>query len=313
MASRRKAVKIKPTGPGAGQRLMGLARVAWRPCLIWVLPAAALLAACLIGLNLSRAYVTASPKYHVTAPKLEMPSPAPLWWEQAFEDQINQSCDVANGMSILDDSLLESIAAGYLRCPWVKRVRWVKKRFPGRISASIDLREPAAAVAYNIGNGQRAYYLVADDGVRLPKIYRHWRPRGLSVPFITGVGVNPPRPGQPWSEASVADAIAIVALLERSELIRTAVNITEVDVSNYRGRQRTTESEFVLFAERNCRIIWGRAPNTVKPGELSVARKIERLEEHLRRGDPVHNRILNLRYPGPVVADRRYGPHADGS
>ena len=71
------------------------------------------------------------------------------------------------------------------------------------------------------------------------------------------------------------------------------------------------ETEFGLFAERHCLIKWGRAPGTDLPGELSVADKVRKFERYLREGNPVSNRIIDIRFPGRAVATRRRGTDGD--
>jgi len=264
---------------------------------------------CVGGIHLCRSYVERSAKYRVCAPKLALPQPTPRWWRSEFNDQINQACSFANGVSIFDDSLLGEIAKGYGRCPWVKRVQWVRKQFPNRVEANIVIRWPRAAVAVNTGRGI-VYYLVGGDGVRLPKEYRTWPQPGLNVPFITGVRVGPPRRGEPWAQDAVKEAIAIVETLRASDIINRGVNITAVDVSNYGGRINGARSEFLVLAENNCVIEWGRALSTDRPGELSVREKIAKFERFLAERNPTSNRTLDLRFAGRVVVSRRN--HTDG-
>ena len=313
MGSRRQAVKIRRTGPSLGERARAALRVVWRPLVIWVLPTAVLITACWAGLRACRSYVAGAPGYHVVAPKIGTPDPRPDWWGMA-EDQINAACasTLTDETSILDESVLERIAEGYGRCPWIKDVQWVRKQFPNRVEANLLVRWPAAAVRIETDAGF-TYCLVGEDGVRLPKSYHDfdWPPPGLDVPYITGVAAPVPEPGEPWGEASVADAIAIVAGLRESEIIKEAVHITEVDVSNHGGRARPTESEFLVHAEGNCVIEWGRAPDTNRPGELTVRKKIEKLERYLADGNPIRNRTLGLRFAGRRVVRRRHAAHGD--
>lgn len=311
MSNRRRAVRVKSTGPGLGARAVGLLALAWTPFLVWVLPAAVLAGLCLGGLYLCRAHVASSEQYQITAPVIHIPN-KPLWWEQEFQDQIDRACAFANGASTFDDELLEKVAAAYLQCPWVNRVYWVKKHFPNQIRASIDIRWPAAAVAFGPANSRR-YYLVGRDGIRLPKAYATWPQAGLNVPFIVGTRSAPPLPGEPWGEGAVTAAIEIVERLKASGVIRKSINITAVSVGNYLGRLSRDKSEFVVYAENNCVIEWGRAPSTNRPGELPVKEKIAKLERFLSEQNPTNNRTLDVRFKGRVVVSRRYGTNGDSS
>jgi hypothetical protein len=131
------------------------------------------------------------------------------------------------------------------------------------------------------------------------------------VPFIVGVGAPAPEPGERWPERSVTDAVRIVRRLNASEEVRRRIHITAVDVSNYKGRRNPSESEFLVLAEGNCVIAWGRAPGTDQVGELPVDEKVAKLERYLREGLPTTNRTLALRFAGRRVVSRRF--HADGN
>lgn len=309
MRFRRKAVKVR-RGPGAGARLRGVLAVASRPTLTLLVPAAALAAACALGLHIAQRHVAASHEYRIAAPRIALPSTAPPWWEKEFEDQINAACAFANGKSVFEAGVLEAVAEGYLRCPWVKRVLWVEKRFPNRISASVELRMPAAAVVQPSGQGY-AFYLLGDDGVRLPKVYTQWPRPGLQVPCVTGVACAPPEPGHVWPEKSVLHAVHIARLLQSSEVVRRALNVTAVDVANYGGRADCGRSEFVVLTANRCVIEWGRSPDTEQVGELPVSEKIAKLERFLIDNNPTANRTLDLRFPGRVVVSRRSGTDGD--
>jgi hypothetical protein len=284
-------------------------RAAWRPAVVWVLPAAALAAIVLLGLHWSRAYVAASPKYRVASVRITWEGQVTPWWEEASREDVDAACAAVNGLDMLDPSLVDTIAESLGRSPWVREVRSVTKRFPHQVDVSIVPRRPAAAVRLKTRRGL-TYHVVGEDAVRLPVTYATWRPPGLHVPYITGTGGPLPEPGEAWGEPSVAAAIEIARLLRSSGRIRRAVHVTEVDVSNYGGRRDRTKSEFLVHAENDCVIRWGRAPGTDKPGELPVAEKIAKFERYLAEQNPTSNRTLDLRFAGRMVVDRRF--HWDG-
>jgi len=308
-------VRLKSTGPGLRGRAAGVFAVVWRPLLLWVIPAAALIGLCAGGLYLCRVHVETSPAYRVVAPKLPSPDrwPRPVWWEKKFEQDINATAAFADGASVLDDELLRKVAAAYGRCPWVRRVKSVQKRFPNRIEVAFDLRRPGAVVAVPTHRTHLGYILVGADGVRLPRIYDSWPPADWRVPIISGVRVVPPQPGEPWGGGSVAAALEVVRLLQTSDTIHRGINVTAVSVSNYGGREDRARSEIVVFAEGNCVIEWGRAPSSDSPGELPVEEKIAKFERFLSEGNPTKNRKLSLRFAGRVVVSRRNDGNGDSS
>jgi hypothetical protein len=313
MASRRKAAAARSPRTGLFTRLVALVRAAARPVAVYVLPVVALVAVCVIGLRWADAHVAQAARYRVEAPRLATDRPKPSWWQPEFEQQINRSVAFADGRSILDPQLAGQVAAGYLSCPWVHSVARVTKRYPDRLVAELALRQPGfggqggAVVEIYTRDGPR-YLLVAEDGVRLPATFARWPQPGLDVPFVRGVRTAPPQPGEIWRERTVTAAMQIVEHLDASDVISQAIRVTGVDVNNYRGRIDPQRSGFLVLAEHNCVIAWGRAPNTDRPGELPVVRKIRSLERYIQQGKPVRNHKLIVRF-GDCTAEPRSTRH----
>ena len=302
MRHRRQAVKAKNNGGGWGARLRKFAVVTWRPLLVWILPILCLIIFCVIGLERCKEHVASNTSYRFKAPKLAV-SNSPAWWEKIFDDQINAVVVPLNGTNMLDRDLPERVAQAYLRCPWVKEVRSVKKRFPNTVDVDLVIRMPAAAVAVPAGGGAH-YYVIGDDGVRLPRAYSSWPVRGLGVPIIVGLGALPVNAGQRWNQPAIGEAVKLVQLLQSNPGINKHVKVAAVDVSNYGGRINRSQSEMVVITHNGCRIEWGRGPSTNKPGELPVEEKLEKFERFLAEGNPVANRTLDLRFAGRVVISR---------
>jgi len=304
MGYKRQAVKVRPPGSDSDRPLFGLLRRARRPFLVWILPPALMLALCLAGLHFCRSYVEDSGRCCVGEPRLLLPEGLPPEWKKALEKEISPYAAFAKGDRTLDDSLLQKIADGYRRCPWVKDVAWIKRQFPGEIVAKIELRYPGAVVEVKAGR-RTAYYLVGRDGVRLPRVYKRWPVPGLNVPCITGVQVGPPLPGELWREKSITDSIQIVGLMKTSEIIKNAVRIRNVDVTNFGGRVDRNESEFLLSDRNDCVFEWGRAPDTAKPGERPVEAKLAEMERVIVEGKLARGRRIPLRFARRPSLSRR--------
>jgi hypothetical protein len=313
MGRKRQAVRIK-TGPELSARLLSVVSIAWQPVVIWVLPALVLVAACSIGLYVSRSHVIGSPNFRVAASRVNLvnlPNPAPAWWDRSFADQVSHSAAFAAGSSMLDDALLPRIADAARQCPWVRTVQSVQKRYPNQIEVSVVLRMPAAAVVCSDGRGNTLYLLADEEGVRIPKTCAQWPTPGLKVPCIIGVAAPPPQPGEAWRESSIAEAIQIARSIQSSSVISRSLTVVMVDVTNYAGRRDRGQSEFLLLADNNCVIEWGRAPGTSRPGELPVAEKLSKLERFIKEGKLAGNQMLGVRFAGPVVVSRRYNTDGD--
>jgi hypothetical protein len=296
MASKRKAAAVRSPGIGPFTSIARVVQHTARPVCLYVLPSLALVAICVLGLRWANAHVSQAPRFRARALRPPIGHSRPAWWQPSFEKQIVESVAFAEGRSLLDPTLAVQVAAGYARCPWVQSVRRVEKAYPDRIEASLVWRRPGSVVEVVRGR-RRRYLLVGEDGVRLPAVFASWPVPELAVPFIRGVPSRKlPLPGEPWAERSVVAAMQITSHLAASDVISQAIRVTGVDVSNYRGRVDPRESEFLVLAEHNCVIEWGREPNTDRPGELPVLRKIRWLERYIQQGGPVRNHRLRVRF-----------------
>jgi len=298
MAKKRKAVKAKSKRRKPAQTAAGLADPFFR----WVAPPAALILLTVVGLTYARRHVSRLPQFQVEQPELVLPENLPDHWRLKLTQEISRYAQV-EGRSVLESTLSADLTRQYERSPWVREVAWVRTEFPNRIRAGIRVRYPAAVVVYDIG-GTEVYYVVGDDGVRLPGVYRGTPPRTMNLPAIRGIRKSPPRPGRAWSTEAVAHSVDILRHLRASEVIRGTLRIRAIDASNYGGRE-AARSEFTVICDRNCDIEWGRAPGTQSVGELPPEEKIAKLERHIIRGYPIENRVLNVRFPGRIVVSRK--------
>ncbi|MBI3097169.1 MAG: hypothetical protein HYY93_02835 [Planctomycetes bacterium] len=178
-------------------------------------------------------------------------------------------------MSLLDPNLVEVVAEYYQRSPWVAEVRSVEKLYPNRVRVTVDLRRPAAAVALD-----RGVALVDADGVRLPGLYPRVPPALGTLPTIYGAIGSPAPAGTKWMDRAVSNGLTVAAALAEYRL-SDACPISVIDVRNAGGRRDPRQAEIVLWTPARIPIHWGRPPDTVKYGEVSVAQKMENLRRVL--------------------------------
>lgn len=188
-------------------------------------------------------------------------------------------------VSLLDPNLVQVVAEYYQRSPWVAEVRSVEKLYPNRVRVSVDLRRPAAAVALD-----RGLALVDADGVRLPGIYPRVPPALGSLPTIYGAAGSPAPAGTHWMDRAVSNGLAVARALDEYRLA-DACPISVIDIRNAGGRRDPRQAEIVLWTAGRIPIHWGRPPDTVKFGEISVAQKME----NLRRVLATYPRLAGVR------------------
>lgn len=214
-------------------------------------------------------------EYRVKISQIEVDSP-PHWVPHDFVAQALDQANLPEELSLLDDRLVADLAEAFRLSPWVEEVVSVRKSFPAKVQVALRFRQPVAMV--EVKQGQ---YPIDAQGVLLP-------PQDFSVadtrayPTITGVVSTPQGPaGTAWGDEVVEDAARLAAELAGSwkKLRLTAI----VCPRTTEGHARIDAGVFVLTSQGGSRIIWGHAPGTDHPGELSTAQKIGRLENYVAR------------------------------
>jgi hypothetical protein len=128
---------------------------------------------------------------------------------------------------------------------------------------------------------RQGQYPIDSRGVLLP-------PQDFSVadsrsyPVITGVVSTPQGPaGTDWGDNVVAGAAELAAELaphwKKFGLVAIVAPRTVDD------HEKIDEGVYVLLAKGGSRIVWGHAPGTDHPGELSTKQKIGRLDEYVTK------------------------------
>jgi len=204
----------------------------------------------------------------------------PHWVPQNLVEQVMRQAGLPDQLRMLDSDLTRRVAEAFQMHPWVAEVVRVEKAFPPKIEVTLEYRRPVAMVQVKQG-----MYPVDAQGVLLP-------PADFSVtdtqlyPVIQNVSSMPQGPaGTNWGDVSVAGAAHLAHVLlaadgktphwKRFHLAaiwipkRSDADLTIDDVT------------YELITQGGSRIIWGRAPGTDHPGELSPEQKLGRLERYL--------------------------------
>ncbi len=199
----------------------------------------------------------------------------PHWIPHDLVAQVIERSKLPAEMSLLDDSLTQKVAEAFRRHPWVTAVR-VRKSVPGRVEVELTYRQPVAMVQVKSG-----LYPVDAEGVLLP-------PGDFAAaevrqyPVIVNIQSTPQGPaGTEWGDVAVVGAARLAAVLAPhwKKFRLAAIHVprrTKADIS-------IEELVFELLCSGGSRIVWGRAPQSGHPGELSAEQKIGRLKEYLGR------------------------------
>jgi len=214
-------------------------------------------------------------EYLVAASEIAITQP-PHWVPHNLAAQVVENAGLPARLSLLDNNLVGDIAEAFQLNPWVEEVVSVSKSFPAKVSVVLSYRQPVAMV--EVRQGQ---YPVDRHGVVLPT-------QDFSVadtrsyPVISGIVSTPQGPaGTQWGDNVVAEAAELAA--ELGPYWKKLGLVSIVAPRSAEGHDKIDEGVYALLAKGGSRIIWGHAPGTDHPGELSTKQKIGRLEEYVAK------------------------------
>lgn len=178
-----------------------------------------------------------------------------------LDDHIHERSDLIDIRDALEDT------------GWFESVDQVQRAGRHRIVINAQFAHPHALIRER---SEQLDYLIDVKGRVLPHAFAV-DTAAVEYPVIVGVSQSrPSRTGDVWKGA---DVVAALALLREIMGEPWRSQIAEIDVSNY---LRTQQIE--LVTDRDCRIIWGRAPGDVSMGEITTEEKLANLR-HLYDND----------------------------
>jgi hypothetical protein len=207
----------------------------------------------------------------------------PGWMSEQILRQLRSTVEPALVPDPFDRLSLREAAADLQASPWVDRVRRVIRRPDGRVEIRAEYREPAALVKARDG-----YHLIDEQGIRLPLIYEAETAREMGLPVIQGVDRAPPRAGRLWAGGDVQAGLRLAVLVQDQPW---AEQVRAIDVNNYGGRRFDARPHLKLLTEldgdgdprNNPGVRWGRAPGNEQFYEPSAEKKLQHLNQVLRR------------------------------
>jgi hypothetical protein len=267
----RKTAKADSDPPPPESAWRRLRRALYRPKLL--LCAAAAVVAAAVAPQFSGALPDPGEReeYRFETSKIEI-TPPPRDVPPEIVEQVLQRARVPKTVSLLDDDLTEKLAKAFASHPWVDEVVSVRKSFPPRVQVELKYRQPVAMVETAGG-----MYPVDAHAVLLP-------PEDFSMadtrryPLLRGVQTQPRGPaGVNWGDVAVELGAKMAVALgpHWQELQLEAVLVPRTGAG-----ENPDSLKFVLKTAGGSRILWGRAPGSQYPGELSAEKKIGRLKKY---------------------------------
>jgi hypothetical protein len=214
--------------------------------------------------------LTERDEYRLNASRVKI-TRAPRYVPENLVAAVIEQSGLSDSATLLDEDLVGKVAAAFRKHPWVAEVISVRRIPPAQLQVEVTYRKPVGMVRVKQG-----MYPVDPSAILLP-------PTDFSVsdikrfPKILNVQTSPEGPaGTNWGDVAVTGAARIAEALasrwQRFELV--AILVPRQAAAN------TTINDLVYQLETagGSRIVWGRAPRTNHPGELSTDRKIGRLQ-----------------------------------
>ena len=237
--------------------------------------------ACLVGLSVLLPYLiqrlpnlAARPEYRLETQSIRI-VPAPTAPVPAdLLQQIRRQSQLPRELSVLDPKLCQTIATAFAKHPWIAKVISVKQSYPASVVVEVEFRRAVAMVQVKGGripiDGSGAILpsedFQVDDVANYPTIRIEGggsmtRDRGrITEPGLMGAARLAELLAPNWAKL---DLEAIELPRERGPAIKPADLILQ------------------LHSQSGSTILWGRAPGTDHPGELTAGQKIARLEKYV--------------------------------
>jgi hypothetical protein len=204
---------------------------------------------------------------HFTAP--------PPWVQAGFLRDVIREGQLPDEFSLLDDRLVERVAGAFQKDAWVERVVSVRKDFSRGVTVVLEYRKP---VAFVVTDSDR--YPVDSQAMLLPP--PSFPPGSDELPVIRNAHSTPKGPaGTNWGDSIVAGAARLAEVLGPSWKKLQLDSIQIPDTVGAKGG--ADEAIYELRTVGGSHIIWGRAPDSDHPGELTYQQKIGRLEDYATR------------------------------
>lgn len=211
------------------------------------------------------------PEYRASVANIRINTP-PEYVPTDLTQDAFEKAGLTGDLSLLDRDIVERIAQAFRAHPWVQDVVSVRKEVPTGIIAELRYRKPVAMVKMEEG-----FLPIDSTGVLLP--VDDFLPEDAKrYPLIENVSSKPGgAPGTSWGDRTIIGAARLAETLAGCWVKLEFVSIYVVEPGS---GSTGSEAIYELRTPGGSRVIWGRAPGTDHPGELSSEQKLGRLEKY---------------------------------
>jgi hypothetical protein len=218
--------------------------------------------------------LTRRPEYRLKANEIRF-TDLPAWVPPTFLRDVIREGGLPEELSLLDDRLVDQVAAAFQRDAWVERVVSVRKDLTRQVTVALEYRKP---VAFVVTETER--YPIDKNAMLLPP--PDFPTGSDELPVIRNAHSTPQgAAGTAWGDRIVEGAASLAEALGPLWKKLQLESIQIPDATGARGGP--DETIYELRTVGGSHIIWGRAPGSDHPGELTPQQKIGRLEDYATR------------------------------
>lgn len=214
------------------------------------------------------------PEYHIPFAQIQLEPPAPSVLPADFLEQVRHRGDFSEELSLLDEDLPARLAKAFASHPWVAEVVSVRNVYPALVTVELNYRHPVGLVEVDGG-----FYAIDNNSVLLPP--QDFEASDLQR-YLTITGVrSTPRgaAGKKWGDPAVEAAAELADYLG---LRWKTLGLAAIAIPSPSGEVDSANDQLLeLTTTGGSKILWGRAPSSKHPGELTAEQKLGRLEKYL--------------------------------
>ncbi|QDU82007.1 hypothetical protein Pla110_37590 [Polystyrenella longa] len=221
--------------------------------------------------------LTSQHRYQLTSSDITLEN-RPDWVPAHFLNAVLSHNQIPD--NVLEPELARTISTWFEKEPWVKSVEAVRIGYPPSASVELTFREPVAVVEL-----EGKLHPIDVDSVILPS--EDFAPATLErFPVLHPSKVPPPLyVGSAWDDPVIRKGAKLA-----SEIKPYWGNFDFVAIraqQDQRNRAATGQGEFdptfEIVSASGSIIVWGRAPESTHPGELTFDEKVRRLMAYQKR------------------------------
>ncbi len=256
---------------------------------LWVLGVGGLVTAWVLGTPRLEAYASAHQADGDVVVRLV---DLPTWVEADLESMLVETAVRHIGDDPLQRADLMDAREALLATGWFVSVDQVRRVGTRVVDVTATLAEPFAVIR---DRSRARDYLVDAHGRVLPRTYAPGERSGYIG--LTGARYSAPtHSGMTWPGADVAAALDVLALISDKPWLDQVVRI---DLSRHRK-----DGSIRLVTDRDCTIVWGRAPGDEAGSDVPASQKLSYLDYHYEQYGHIDRGLEELDITGDVVVGR---------